>query len=119
MRYMFNNCESLSSLPDISKWNINNVTNMSYMFNNCESLSSLPDISKWNTKDDANINFIFGNCISLLNLIDFLDFYIGEGLEIEAIECVMHEGKLSRKEAVKALLESNGDPVEALLNFGK
>ena len=89
------------------------------MFSGCSSLSSLPDISKWNTKDDANINFIFGNCISLLNLIDFLDFYIGDGFEIEAIECVMHEGKLSRKEAVKALLESNGDPVEALLNFGK
>ena len=28
---------------------INNVTNMSYMFYGCSSLSSLPDISKWNT----------------------------------------------------------------------
>ena len=32
---------------------INNITNMSYMFYGCESLSSLPDISKWNT---SNVN---------------------------------------------------------------
>ena len=31
MSFMFYECSSLSSLPDISKWNINNVTNMSGM----------------------------------------------------------------------------------------
>ena len=36
---MFNECKSLSSLPDISKWNTNNFNNMSYMFNECKSLS--------------------------------------------------------------------------------
>ena len=49
MSYMFYKCSSLSSLPDISKWNTSSVTNMRYMFNGCSSLSSLPDISKWNT----------------------------------------------------------------------
>ena len=39
-------CKSLISLPDISKWNTKDVTDMSYMFYNCSSLSSLPDISK-------------------------------------------------------------------------
>jgi len=39
MSYMFYICTSLSSLPDIYKWNTNNVTNMSYMFENCTSLS--------------------------------------------------------------------------------
>ena len=29
---MFNRCSSLLSLPDISKWNTNNVIKMSYMF---------------------------------------------------------------------------------------
>ena len=47
MGYLFNGCKSLLSLPDISKWNINNVTDMEYLFSVCESLSSLPDISKW------------------------------------------------------------------------
>ena len=46
---MFRDCNSLVSLPDISKWNTANVTSMSYMFSNCSSLVSLPDISKWNT----------------------------------------------------------------------
>ena len=42
---MFNGCESLNSLPDISKWNTNNVKDMSWMFNECKSLNSLPDIT--------------------------------------------------------------------------
>ena len=83
--YMFNNCVSLSSLPDISKWNTNNVkeslpdiskwnTNniidMSFMFSNCKSLSSLPDISKWNTKNVKDMSGMFSNCKSLLSLPD-------------------------------------------------
>ena len=34
IRYIFYECKSLKSLPDISKWNINNVTDMSYVFYN-------------------------------------------------------------------------------------
>ena len=45
------NCKSLSSLPDISKWNTIKVTNMSYMFYDCKSLISLSDISNWNTNN--------------------------------------------------------------------
>ena len=47
MSWMFCNCRSLVSLPDISKWNTANVINMSRMFYNCSSLKSFPDISKW------------------------------------------------------------------------
>ena len=43
MSCMFANCESLSSLPDISKWNINNVTDMKAMFQKCSSLTVLPE----------------------------------------------------------------------------
>ena len=32
MSYKFSECFSLSSLPDISKCNTSNITNMSYMF---------------------------------------------------------------------------------------
>ena len=48
---MFKGCSSLLSLPDISKWNINNITDMNNMFEGCSSLLSLPDISKWNTNN--------------------------------------------------------------------
>ena len=38
MSYMFYNCSSLNNLPDISKWNTANVTNMERMFDNCNKI---------------------------------------------------------------------------------
>jgi len=46
MSGIFSECSSLSSLPDILKWNINKVEDMSYIFNLCPSLLSKPDIKK-------------------------------------------------------------------------
>ena len=46
LSYMFYVCESLFSLPDISKRNTSNATNMNYMFHYYCSLSSLSNISK-------------------------------------------------------------------------
>ena len=43
MSYMFNRCKSLSSLPDISKWNTKNVNHMSYMFLGCKSNLNIPN----------------------------------------------------------------------------
>ena len=43
MSYIFYYCESLESLPDISKWDTSAVTNMSSMLYNCYSLNNLPD----------------------------------------------------------------------------
>ena len=45
---MFSNCISLSSFPNISKWDINHVTNMNSLFSFCSFLTSPPDISKRN-----------------------------------------------------------------------
>ena len=67
MSYMFSRCSSLSSLPDISKWNTSNVNNMSDMFYLCSSLSSLPDISKWNTSHLENNDDMFDGCNKLVN----------------------------------------------------
>ena len=47
---------------------INNITDMSHMFRACSSLSSLPDISKWNTSNVRLIHEIFNeNSISKIN----------------------------------------------------
>ena len=70
MRYMFYNCNTLYSLPDISKWNTYNVTDMSCMFSDCNKLSSLPDISKWDTSNVTNMNSIFYYCNALTSLPD-------------------------------------------------
>ena len=42
MEAMFQECNKLISLPDISKWNTSNVNYMSWMFYECNSLISLP-----------------------------------------------------------------------------
>ena len=76
MSGMFSCCESLSSLPDIAKWDTQNVTDMNYMFSYCKSLSSLPDISKWDTQNVTNMSDIFGDCKSLSSLPDILKWNI-------------------------------------------
>ena len=53
---MFHGCNKLISLPDISKWNTSNVTDLSGMFYRCNSLISLPDLSKWNTSNVTNLD---------------------------------------------------------------
>ena len=70
MSYMFSECYSLKSLPDISNWDTTKVTNMSGMFYNCSSLESLPDISNWNTTNVTNMYGMFF-CCSLKSLPDF------------------------------------------------
>ena len=60
MSGMFYGCSLLLSLPDISKWNTNNVTDMSSMF---FKLSFLPEISIWIANNDM-IN-MFDGCEQL------------------------------------------------------
>ena len=66
--YMFDECKSLITLTDITKWNTKNITNMSNIFHLCESLISLPDISKWNTINVKDMNSMFEGCKSLNSL---------------------------------------------------
>ena len=63
--YMFKECSSLLSLLDISKWGINNITDIRSMFSGCSSLLSLSDISKWDTNNIADISFMFSGFSSL------------------------------------------------------
>jgi len=70
MKYIFNGCESLEFLPDISKWNTEKVNDFSNMFNKCKSLLAIPDISKWNTSQGNNMMFMFSECKLLSKLPD-------------------------------------------------
>ena len=62
---MLYECNSLISLPDISKWNTSNVKEMSKMFSGFNSLISLPNISKWNTSN-LKKEYIFYECLNCL-----------------------------------------------------
>ena len=46
MSYMFYRCNLLLSIPDISKWNVENVTNMRCMFSDCGILTNLSGIEQ-------------------------------------------------------------------------
>ena len=69
MSHMFDECLS-KSLPDISSWDMSNVIDISYMFYKCSELLSLPDISKWNTCNVMDIKYIFSECRKLESLPD-------------------------------------------------
>ena len=47
IKCMFYNCSLLTYLPDISKWETDNIIETDYLFANCSSLISIPEISKW------------------------------------------------------------------------
>ena len=66
MSYMFNSCNSLSSI-DLSNFNTENVTSISSLFNNCSAITSL-DLSNFNTARVIDMGTLFYNCSSLEKL---------------------------------------------------
>jgi len=57
MNYMFRNCSSLSSLPDLSKWDTSHLENNDNMFDGCNKLLDEPVIRK---KEKGFFGKIFG-----------------------------------------------------------
>ena len=70
MSYLFCCCELLKSLPDISSWNTSNVKDMSNMISYCGNLESLPDISNWDTRNVTNMSHMFANDFALKQFPD-------------------------------------------------
>ena len=58
MSHLFYGLSYITNLPDISKWNTSNITDMNSMFSKCNNLSYLSDISKWNIKKMSKIYLI-------------------------------------------------------------
>ena len=51
-------CKSLKSLPNLSKWKMENVKDLKYFLSGCSSLVNLCDISKWNTLNLSNLSYL-------------------------------------------------------------
>ena len=77
MRYMFCNCESLTSI-DLSSFNTSQVTLMYGMFRNCSSLTSL-DLSSFNTAIVTHMNWMFQECTNLQTI------YVGKNWSTAAV----------------------------------
>ena len=60
MNEIFEGCSSLLSLPDISKWNTNNLNKKSCLFNKCSSLTYLPNILRWKSLEIKDIKYVIG-----------------------------------------------------------
>ena len=67
MRYMFWDCDALTSL-DLSSLDTSEVTDIKYMFWDCTALASL-DLSNFNTSKVAIMSYIFSRCGSLQEII--------------------------------------------------
>ena len=52
-------------MPDNSKWDTSNVTNMGVMFYNCSSLLSLLDLKEWKITKVEDMKAMFTNCNKL------------------------------------------------------
>lgn len=63
---MFYNCIGLTSL-DLSKFNTQNVENMSNMFRRCKGLNSL-NLSKFDTQSVTNMSYMFWNSSALTTI---------------------------------------------------
>ena len=85
--YMFSNCTSLISLPDISNLDITKFTKLSYMFNNCQSLVSLPEISKWNTSNIIYMDGVFKCCKSLISLPNISNWNTSNVIDMSYMFC--------------------------------
>ena len=66
----FLNVSKLKEIPDISKWNTNNLYEIDGLFQGCASLIYLPDISKWNISKVKYLCGIFYGCSSLEKIPD-------------------------------------------------
>ena len=83
--FMFNECNSLISLPDITNLNCFNITNMCGMFSRCETIKSIPDISNLDTKNVKYISYLFWLCRSLISLPDISKWDTSNVIDMEWI----------------------------------
>jgi surface protein len=64
---MFQGCENLRTINNISEWDTSNVTNMDNMFKSCNSLVSL-DLSKWVVSKVKSMSDMIQGCKSLVSV---------------------------------------------------
>lgn len=65
--YLFCGCNSLSTLGDISNWNVSGVTAFDTIFEDCYQLTTI-DISNWDMSNATRMFGTFSGCTSLTEL---------------------------------------------------
>ena len=62
MEAMFEWCENLEEISDMSRWNVENVRTMKGLFYQCKKLTSVPGIEKWNPLKLEDCRELFLGC---------------------------------------------------------
>ena len=65
MEFMFDRCEYLEEISNISKWNLENVKSLKGLFYKCHKLKDVPGIDKWNPIKITTCEEMFLSCESL------------------------------------------------------
>ena len=65
--YLFGDC-NISSVRDLSLWNVNKVHNFIAVFRKNYSLESLDGIENWNVSNASNMTGLFADCTSLTDI---------------------------------------------------
>ena len=68
MKETFYQNKNLTSLEEISGWNVSSVEDMYNMFGNLEKITTLDDLSDWNTISLKSINKVFASMKGLTNI---------------------------------------------------
>lgn len=63
--YMFRDCRSLTTIGNLPGWDTSSLTDASSMFDNCYKLTTLGDLSGWNTSSLTNVSSMFSYCSRL------------------------------------------------------
>ena len=90
---MFSKCKLLKTIPNISKWKINNIKSLYCCFFECESIREFPDLSLWKTDNIIDISFLFSKCKSIKSLPDISKWNIDKVKKLSGIfsECSLLE----------------------------
>ncbi len=62
MQIMFRSCSGAAFNPDVSAWDVSNVENMSNMFYGCSGAAFSPDVSNWDVSNVSNMSYMFTAC---------------------------------------------------------
>lgn len=73
----FANCGVLTSVGDISEWNVENVTTFESLFYNSPNITRVGDISKWNPMSCKSVKNMFAGT-NFLGHIDFSKWWISK-----------------------------------------
>ena len=92
---MFDGCYNLRELPNLSRWNVENVVSMAGMFYNAKNIKSIPGIEKWNPIKLKTCSKMFFGCKSL------------KSSEVEKIEKWTNVEDKIKKEAYNGYIYAN------------